>query len=161
MKNLNKNLLIGIGNTGRSDDGLGWRFLDEIKKENNADWELIYRYQLNVEDAELVSNANRIIFVDAFNNKLEKGYAIEDCHPIVGFEYTTHALNPCTVMALCNNLYKSRPGSKVLKIQGYEWGLKEGLSPQAIKNLEKAVSYFKRKFLTSDLIEKEEQKSAD
>ncbi len=32
MKNYdNKNIIIGIGNCGREDDGLGWAFLDEIK----------------------------------------------------------------------------------------------------------------------------------
>lgn len=161
MKNSSKNLLIGIGNTGRSDDGLGWRFLDEIKKERNTDWELIYRYQLNIEDAELVSKARKVVFVDAYNNKLDKGFALEECHPVAGFEYSTHALNPCTVMALCNNLYKNRPGSQVLKIQGHQWGLKEGLSPQALNNLDKAVSFFKRKFLASGVKEKKEQSSAD
>lgn len=151
MKDTSKKIVIGIGNTGRGDDGLGWKFLDLIKDKGFEDWELVYRYQLNVEDADLVKEAETLIFVDSYNGKLAKGFLLEECHPRVDFEYTTHALNPCAVMALCNNLYEKKPLTFVMKIQGYEWGLGKELSPRAITNLEKAVDYFTRKYSKLDL----------
>ena len=152
MKNSSKKLIIGIGNTSRGDDGLGWRFLDTIKETTLSDWELIYRYQLNVEDAELVKEADTLIFVDSYNGKLTKGFLLEECHARVDFEYTTHALNPCSVLALCNNLYKKKPESFVMKIQGFDWGLGHEISTRAETNLEKALAYFNRRFEKLDLV---------
>ena len=137
MKNTSNNVLIGIGNVGRSDDGLGWKFLDLVKANLPDDWDCVYRYQLNIEDSDLVKNYEKVVFVDAFSEKLPKGFSLEECFPAAGIEYTTHSLNPCAVLALCNNLYEQRPKALVLKIQGYDWLLKEGISERAEKNLEK------------------------
>ena len=135
-------LLIGIGNSSRRDDGLGWAFLDEIKKRKIPGDELIYKYQLNIEDAEMISEADTIIFIDAYSGELENGFSFEKCKPIDSFEFTTHSLNPGVIVSLCQNLYDVEPEAYVLKIQGKQWELKEGLSIQAQKNLDKAINYF-------------------
>lgn len=135
-------LLIGIGNSSRRDDGLGWAFLDEIKKMNLQDVELVYKYQLNIEDAEMITEADKIIFVDAFSGDLENGFSFEKCMPVDSFEFTTHALSPGVIVSLCQNLYDRRPNAFVLKIKGHEWELKKGLSKPANKNLQNALDYF-------------------
>ena len=144
MKNLNtvKMLLIGIGNCSRRDDGLGWAFLDDIKKRKVPGVELIYKYQLNIEDAEMITEANTIIFIDAFSGELANGFSFEKCLPIDSFEFTTHALNPGVIVSLCKNLYDIEPDAYVLKIQGAEWELKDGLSPTAKENFKKALEFF-------------------
>lgn len=146
MRSINKKIIIGIGNTSRGDDGLGWQFLEELRARKFDGWELIERYQLNVEDAELIQEAETLVFVDSYNGKLERGYLLEECHARVDFEYTTHALNPCAVLALSENLYKAKPTTFVMKIQGFEWGLGKELSSRARTNLDKALDYFIRKF---------------
>ena len=151
MKNISNNILIGIGNAARSDDGIGWKFLDMVKENLSKDWDIVYRYQLNVEDAELVQKYKIVVFVDAFSEKLAKGFSLEECFPAAGIEYTTHSLNPCTVLALCNNLYAQRPKAFVLKIQGYNWTLKEGISDRAKKNMDSGLHYFERKFLSTNV----------
>lgn len=135
-------LLIGIGNSSRRDDGLGWAFLDEIKKRKVPGDELIYKYQLNIEDAEMISEADTIIFIDAYSGELENGFSFEECLPIDSFEFTTHALSPGVIVSLCKNLYDAEPNAFVLKIQGAEWGLKKGLSKLSIRNLQNALNYF-------------------
>ena len=57
-----KTLLFGIGNSGRSDDGLGWEFLDKIKPNFPIDFDMEYRYQLQIEDAELAKQYQRVMF---------------------------------------------------------------------------------------------------
>lgn len=136
-------LLIGIGNCSRRDDGLGWAFLDEIKKKLTTGAELVYKYQLNIEDAELISETDTVIFIDAFSGELENGFSFEKCMPVDSFEFTTHALSPGVIVSLCKNLYDSEPDAYVLKIQGTEWELKDGLSPLAKNNLRKAFVIFK------------------
>ncbi len=135
-------LLIGIGNIGRKDDGLGWLFLDSFKKHNVPNLEFKYNYQLNIEDAEAISEYNTVIFVDAYNEELENGFSLEPCIPKDSFEFTTHALNPGVVVSLCGNIYGKYPQSYVLKIQGKEWGLQEGISMEANRNLHRAIDYF-------------------
>ena len=56
-----KTLLIGIGNSGRSDDALGWKFVDEFADYDYL-FDLEYRYQLQIEDSELVSRYKKVIF---------------------------------------------------------------------------------------------------
>ena len=53
-------LLIGIGNSGRQDDGLGWAFLDAVCSQPDLKAQCEYRYQLQIEDAELVSRFERV-----------------------------------------------------------------------------------------------------
>ncbi len=141
MKNLNHNktMIFGIGNSARQDDGLGWAFLDEIEKSEKFIGELHYRYQLNIEDAETVSNAEQVLFVDANSENLRKSCVFEECKLNGEISYTTHALEPAAIMALCNDVYGKQPKAYVLRIRGYGWELEEGLSSQGKKNLKDAL----------------------
>ncbi len=142
MKNLNhKNThIFGIGNSARQDDGLGWAFLDELQKKEKFQGEIHYCYQLNIEDAEIVADADKVIFVDACEDNIKEGYKIEKCQPDGKITYTTHALDPEAILALCNEVYGKIPEAYVLKIKGYNWELDEKLSESARKNLQGALS---------------------
>ena len=61
MKNLDKIIIIGVGNSGRQDDGLGWAFLDEIKRKFPG-IKIEYKYQLQIEDADLISSYDTVFF---------------------------------------------------------------------------------------------------
>ena len=59
-------LIYGIGNVGRQDDGLGWAFVDWLQAQGLCSSAEMQRgYQLLLEDAELISNKERVLFVDA------------------------------------------------------------------------------------------------
>ncbi len=144
MKNLNhKNTVIfGIGNSARQDDGLGWAFLDEIQKKESFKGQLHYCYQLNIEDAELVANAEKVLFADAYADDLPEGYKIEKCKTDGKISYTTHALEPEAILALAESVYGKKPEAYILKIKGYKWELEEGISRSAKKNLSAAINCF-------------------
>ena len=93
-------LLFGIGNSARSDDGLGWAFLEKIEQESFFDGQIEYRFQLQVEDAALISTVDHVIFVDSFSGDLPEGYEFDVCEPSADFEYTSHVLAPQAVLAL-------------------------------------------------------------
>ncbi len=140
---VNQNIvMLGIGNVGRQDDGLGWKFLEKIKNSKCFRGEAHYRYQLNVEDADVIKDADRVFVVDAYKGQLENGFIVEPCKPDGSFEFTSHALQPEAVLALCQKLYKKHPKMCKVKIQGFEWELKEGLTEQAQQNLTKAIEFF-------------------
>ncbi len=146
MKKSDKIIILGIGNNGRQDDGLGWMFLDFLEKQN-SDIDIEYRYQLQIEDADLISNYDTVIFVDATKEETEEGFYLEPCHPSEKYSFSTHALEPETVLYLSDKLYNHNPDASIFAIQGYEWELQIGLSKKAIINLDKAINYFKDKGL--------------
>ena len=135
-------IILGIGNSGRSDDGLGWEFLKRVENSMHFKGLPFYRYQLQVEDAELIKDFKTVIFVDSVRTPLKDGYNWKECKPEENHEFTTHTLSPETVVSLCNGLYKRNPIAFVLEIQGYDWELELGLSEKAIKNLEAALNSF-------------------
>jgi hydrogenase maturation protease len=137
---------LGIGNTGRQDDGLGWLFLDFLKTQKNS-YVLEYRYQLQIEDAELISNYDEVIFVDATKEETNDGFFLKPCQASDKYSFSTHALAPETILYLTNKLYDHNPNSSIFGIQGYEWELKIGLSKRANENLDKAKNYFIDKVL--------------
>ena len=137
-------LVIGIGNCGRADDGLGWAFLDQLEAQE-ADFSMAYRYQLQIEDAEMISHHPVIIFVDATEEVLPDGFKWQVCRPMGSYSYSTHALAPEAVTILCEQLYDATPKVYILAIQGNDWGLKEGLSKGAQRNLLKALKFFNSK----------------
>ena len=92
--------MIGIGNGGRSDDGLGWAFVEAVEKGGDFPGDTLLRYQLQVEDADLISQYDQVIFVDAYQGGLEDGYTFKKCLAAKDFSFTTHRLPPETVLYL-------------------------------------------------------------
>ena len=138
----NRTLVLGIGNCGRKDDGLGWKFIDFLKEQEIEDIELDYRYQLQIEDAELISQYDRVIFIDATKEPTTEGFYLRPCSRVDAAEMNSHSLHPETVFSLCSEIYGKSPESLILAIEGKEWGLQAGLSPEAERNLERAKRYF-------------------
>ena len=136
-------LFFGIGNCSRSDDGLGWAFLDRILHDTDFQGRAEYRYQLGVEDAALVARANRVVFVDSYRGALDGGFAWQPCEGSGDFEFTSHVLPPRAVMHYCNDLYERHPPADLLMISGERWELDDGLSETARENLERAITFFR------------------
>jgi len=143
----NRTLLIGIGNAGREDDALGWLFLDEIDKLFPGQFDIEYRYQLQVEDAELISHYQKVIFIDAHCCLQNKAYVWQKCEMKVPESYTSHELDPEVVFYLTSTIYKQFPETYILGIAGKSFELHMGLTDFAKKNLEKAINFFQKKIV--------------
>lgn len=131
-------LVLGIGNSGREDDGLGWEILDLLKAEKIENVCCENRFQLQIEDAELLQSFESVIFIDATKKEYKKGFDWELCNSSNQFSFSTHALKPETILHLSETLYHRKPEAHILGITGFSWELKNGLSKNAKKNLEKA-----------------------
>ena len=138
----NKTIVFGIGNIGRQDDGLGWLFLDHLKEKQFNHLDLEYRYQLQIEDAELICNYDTVIFVDAVKCNVAEGFYIKKCKPSAKFGFSTHELAPETILYLAEDLYQHQPKSYILGIEGIQWNLEIGLSSRAKLNFKKAKASF-------------------
>ncbi len=134
-------LIYGIGNIGRQDDGLGWAFIDWLETTSICPRaELVRSYQLQMEDADLISRKKRVLFVDATREAGIESFQIQRMHPRLDFSFTSHAISIPAIMATCEQCFQQLPEVQLLAIRGYEWELAEGLSPLASKNLKAAVS---------------------
>ena len=143
----NKVLLIGIGNSGRGDDGLGWKFTDMLKRYKFDFLDYEYRYQLQVEDTLLISRYNMVIFADASHEILENGFEVKSCTPANHYFFSSHIQSPETILYLANDLYNKQPAAYTVAITGHHWELKTSLSRNAKKNLQSALAFFVEEFL--------------
>ena len=61
-----RRLLIGFGNPGRKDDGLGPMLARILERDGIAGLDVDSDYQLTVEDAEAVARYDEVVFADSF-----------------------------------------------------------------------------------------------
>lgn len=159
MKNIKTDtedwLLIGIGNSGRSDDGLGWQFLERAAEMciQHADFE--FRYQLQVEDVLLICPYPHIIFIDATHDNVPGGFEMKPCTPAAHYFFSSHTQSPETILYLADELYRHRPKAWTLAISGYKWDIGFGLSAEAEQNLERALKWFVCKDFDFSVLSKE------
>jgi len=142
MKKLNDTVIIGIGNNARKDDGIGWMFLDLLENEGFNTDNLLYKYQLMVEDSEIISTFKTVIFLDACKSELKNGFSFERIYPAEEVSFSTHSVPPNQILNLCKIIYAKKPEAYLLKIQGFHWDIGVGLTKQAKTNLNNAFSYF-------------------
>lgn len=142
MKKLDNTLIIGIGNNTRQDDGLGWDFLSLLENKGFNPENLVYKYQLMVEDAEMITEYEKVFFIDACKTELAKGFAIEPLYAAKQVAFSTHEVPPNQILNLCETIYNKTPKAYVVKIQGYNWDFEINLSQQAKINLNNSLVYF-------------------
>jgi len=135
-------LLIGYGNPGRGDDGLGPAFSEGMAARDLPGLQVDTDYQLVAEHALAISSHDLVIFVDAEIGGTN-AFSFREIAPGAPEVLGSHSLVPETVLALCETLYGARPKAFVLGISGYEYGeVKEGLSRKAAENLAEANVFF-------------------
>ncbi len=132
--------LIGYGNPGRGDDGLGPAFAARVREVPGIS--VSTDYQLTVDHALLIAEAEKVVFVDALLHS-EKPFEFGPIAPSTAHSVTSHSLSPAAVLALSRTLFGASPRAFVLGIAGHEFGeVKEGLSAQAEENLGQALTFF-------------------
>ena len=134
-------LVYGFGNPGRQDDGAGVVLVDEVEawaRGGHRPWLTFDRnYQLNAEDALTAAGHDIVVFVDASRDQAE-GVLLRSIGPSRGVTFSTHAMTPESVLALCRDLYGARPVAHLLTIRGYSWEPNEAMSDAALANLRAA-----------------------
>jgi hydrogenase maturation protease len=134
-----RTLLIGYGNPGRQDDGLGPAVAAEMAKLGLANLTVYDCYQLNIEDAIDVSEHDAVWFVDASKVAVTP-YALTDLLPAFELDFTSHCVRPEVLLALAQHYYGKSPRAFLLGIRGYEFEFSEQLTLGAADNMRLAVS---------------------
>lgn len=132
-------VVLGYGNPGRRDDGLGPAMAEALEALHIPGVTVEEAYQLNIEDAATLAEYDAALFVDA--TTVGAGpYELSPTRAAQCVSFTSHAVEPESVLAICEEHFDAAPESWTLAIRGYDFSLGEGLTPRANENLEKALT---------------------
>jgi hydrogenase maturation protease len=134
-------LLIGYGNPGRGDDGLG-PALAQAMADAFPTLSVDIDYQLTVDHAALIAAHDAVIFADAMIG-LPTPYCFA---PVTGTALAlgSHQVSPQAAMTLSELLFVKRPQAWTLAISGDDFDrVHEGLSPRATANLALASDFLR------------------
>jgi hydrogenase maturation protease len=153
-----KSLLLGIGNPGRGDDGLGPALVERLAgaepesipegavvAADGLAADVVWKYQLNIEDAALIGGYERVVFADASAASAPGAVSLDPLEPAAAIAFTTHELPPSSVLALCQDLYGLTPEAWLLSVGGSSWDLGQGLSERARAGLAQAETLLRRR----------------
>jgi len=144
-------LIIGYGNAGRGDDGLGPAFAERISGAGLNGCRIDIDFQLTVEHALLVTEAEIVVFVDAMIGS-DTPYCFTRVRADRSADLASHSLLPEAVLTLAEMLYDKRPEAFVLGIGGDSFGeVAEGLSVTARTNLDLAEAFLLDWFAASHM----------
>lgn len=129
-------LVVAIGNPSRGDDALGPLIAERLCALDLPGVEVLTDYQLQIEYALDLRGRDEVIFIDAAVSG-EAPFTFDAIAPGGDASVTTHALSPQALLAGYAKLTgEAPPPSYVLAVRGQAFELGEGLSAQALANLE-------------------------
>lgn len=121
-------LVIGYGNELRGDDGVGPKVAAAVEALHLPGVVTLICQQLSPEIAEPVSQARRVVFVDA-SVEASRDVQLRKLEPAVSSQIMAHAADPCTMLALARDVFGHCPEAWWLTIPAEYTGFSEELSP--------------------------------
>ena len=142
-------LLIGYGNPGRGDDGLGPTLAARIEALCIPGLTVDIDYQLTVDHAALIAAHDVVVFADAMIG-LNVPFLFAEVDAAQPSGLGSHNVSPEAALALAGLLFGKAPPGWTLALAGAEFGeVKEGLSASASANLDSAAEYL-RDWITAE-----------
>lgn len=137
-----KVLVVGYGNPDRCDDGLGMALAERVRALDIPGVDVEVKYQLNVEDADLVAKHDVVLFLDACLCA-PPPFMLREVEARAGtLEFTTHSLAPEGVLGLAQDVFRAPTKGYALAVRGYDFhDVGDQISKDAAKNLEAALSF--------------------
>jgi len=133
-------LVIGYGNTLRSDDGAGPFVARALELRGPEGLRIVEAHQLTPEMAIAISAAKRVVFVDATDLPQESAPRVSRLEPEPGADpLNPHASDPGSLLWLAKTLFGGAPEAWLVAIPGAEFGFGETLSPGAARASAEAV----------------------
>ncbi len=124
-----KTLVLGYGNRSRTDDGVGWFVLDRLQELGLPNVELHTSHQLDVDHAELISNFDEVIFVDAAVPQSPHPISLTVVQPCFRSHAVAHYLTPSDLLELARTLFGRAPRGILFSIRGSDFNFDTTLSP--------------------------------
>lgn len=145
--------VLGYGNPGRLDDGLGPALAERIAALAVPGVETDANYQLSVEDAAQVAEHDVVVFADASVSGAEP-FSYAELEAEDGTSFTSHHVDPRQVLYLAQTLFKAETRGFLLGIRGYEFNeFEERLSSRARENLDAAAAFLEQRLRTMTVVD--------
>lgn len=123
-------LVIGYGNTLRSDDGVGPQVAEAVAAWNLSGVRALTCPLLAPELADPVSLARVVVFVDATVDA-PREVQLRKLEPAQSSQIMAHAASPATLLALARDVFEHAPEAWLLTIPATNLGFSERLSPDS------------------------------
>lgn len=134
-------LVIGYGNPGRLDDGLGPALAQRIEALALPGVTVEEDYQLSVEHAEAVAGHDVVVFADA-HTSIDEPFSFTVARSDRQMSFTSHSLLPAAVVSLAQDLFGAATDAYILAIRGYDFNeFGQQLSQAARENLDAATEF--------------------
>ncbi len=131
-------LVIGYGNTLRSDDGVGPRVAEAVGALHLPGVRTLICQQLSPEHADPISQADAVVFVDAAVGA-PKEVQLRPLEPGESSQLMAHAADPRTMLALARDVFGRTPRAWWLTIPATHLEFSETLSAEAERGCDEAV----------------------
>lgn len=131
-------LLIGYGNTLRSDDGVGPKVVEAIEEKHLPGVRTLICGLLTPELADPISQAKVVIFVDAAVDA-PREVQLRKLIPAESAQIMAHAADPKTMLALSRDVFGHTPEAWWLTIPAENLSIGEELSPLARRGMKTAI----------------------
>jgi len=137
-------LVLGYGNPGRLDDGLGPALVEAIDALGLPGVTVLSDYQLSAEHAAELIDHDRVVFADAAV-EVESPFFLRALLPRAAVSFTSHSMRPEAVLSLAIDTLGWQGEAYLLGIRGYEFNeFGERLSAAARENLDAATECLAR-----------------
>ena len=140
-------LLLGYGNPGRGDDGIGPILIERLEQyfspaqENQHQISFLTAMQLQPEHVLDLEMHEKVMLVDA-GMGTPAPFSFKQVSPNRDDSFTTHALSPWSLLAIYREiLVKEPPPTFLLTIRGEQFSLGAPLSPMVRTRLEQALAF--------------------
>lgn len=134
-------LVIGYGNPLRGDDGAGPEAACRVERLGLPGVIVIETHQLLPEHAEVLSNHDRVVFIDAHIDLAREEIDISPVNLADNPQIGSHASDPASLLALAKALYGRAPEATLIALPARDFDLREGLSPLAESAVEQAITH--------------------
>jgi hydrogenase maturation protease len=135
-------LVIGYGNTLRSDDGVGPKVAEALASLNLPGVMSLSCGLLTPELADPIAHAEQVVFVDAALDSTRE-VQLRKLAPAESSQIMAHAADPCTLLALARDIFGHAPEAWWLTIPVENIEIGEELSPSVRQRFLAAVRELK------------------
>ena len=124
-----RTLLIGYGNPLRGDDGLGWEVAESLAgMARDEEVEVLAVHQLTPELVEPISEAERVIFIDASHEGQPGSWKCEAFEPNAGSNALGHHFTPRGLLAYAKAIFNASPQGLLISVAGGSFDCGETLT---------------------------------
>jgi hydrogenase maturation protease len=138
-----KILVLGYGNTLRSDDGVGPLVAEIVADLHLPGVETLVAGLLTPELADPISRVKTVVFVDAAVDA-PREVQLRSCAPADSSQIMAHAADPKTMLALARDVFGHAPQAFLLTIPVENLAIGEELTPVARAGMDRAVGLIRR-----------------